>query len=156
MLRACTLIALNLESWVNKLIIHLDCFPLERMLIELSWNDITVFQLLSTFPTLHYIYMYAFSRRFYPKRLTVHSGYTFCVSMCVLWESNPRPLALLTQCSNTEPQEHVHLVAKGYSYILVFMHRFPSIHVWISFDGTRVASVSLCKFGFCGPLNNSK
>ncbi len=23
-----------------------------------------------------YIYIYAFSRRFYPKRLTVHSGYT--------------------------------------------------------------------------------
>ncbi len=32
-------------------------------------------------------------RRFYPKRLTVHSGYTFClVSMCVPWESNPQPL----------------------------------------------------------------
>ncbi len=30
-----------------------------------------------------YIYIYAFSRRFYPKRLTVHSGYTFIVSMCV-------------------------------------------------------------------------
>ncbi len=26
---------------------------------------------------LNYIYIYAFSRRFYPKRLTVHSGYTF-------------------------------------------------------------------------------
>ncbi len=26
---------------------------------------------------LIYIYIYAFSRRFYPKRLTVHSGYTF-------------------------------------------------------------------------------
>ncbi len=24
-----------------------------------------------------YIYIYAFSRRFYPKRLTVHSGYNF-------------------------------------------------------------------------------
>ncbi len=24
-----------------------------------------------------YIYIYAFSRRFYPKRLTVHWGYTF-------------------------------------------------------------------------------
>ncbi len=28
--------------------------------------------------------IYAFSRRFYPKRLTVHSGYTFFVSMCSL------------------------------------------------------------------------
>ncbi len=56
-----------------------------------------------------YIYIYAFSRRFYPKRLTVHSGYTiFCqyVSMCVPWELNPWPFVRLTQCSNTEPQEH--------------------------------------------------
>ncbi len=50
------------------------------------------------------IYIYAFSRRFYPKRLTVHSGYTFFISMCVPWESNPQPFALLTQCSTTEPQ----------------------------------------------------
>ncbi len=49
---------------------------------------------------------YAFSRRFYPKRLTVHSGYTFFVSMCVAWELNSQPFALLTQCSTTEPQEH--------------------------------------------------
>ncbi len=53
-----------------------------------------------------YIYIYAFSRRFYPKRLTVHSGYTCFISMCVPWESNPQPFALLTQCSTTEPQEH--------------------------------------------------
>ncbi len=41
------------------------------------------------------IYIYAFSRRFYPKRLTVHSGYTgytFFVSTRVPWESNPQPL----------------------------------------------------------------
>ncbi len=46
-----------------------------------------------------YIYIYAFSRRFYPKRLTVHSGYTFfCqyVSMGI----EPTTFALLTQCSN--------------------------------------------------------
>ncbi len=38
-------------------------------------------------PTLgHYIYIYAFSRSFYLKRLTVHSGCTFFfVSMCVPW-----------------------------------------------------------------------
>ncbi len=40
----------------------------------------------------YYIYIYAFSRCFYPKRLTVHSGYTFFVSMCVPWELNPQPL----------------------------------------------------------------
>ncbi len=54
-------------------------------------------------------YIYAFSRRFYPKLLTVHSDYTyfFFVSMCVPWELNPQPFALLTQCSTTEPQEHL-------------------------------------------------
>ncbi len=30
----------------------------------------------------------------------------FFISMCVLWELNPQPFALLTQCSTTEPQEH--------------------------------------------------
>ncbi len=38
------------------------------------------------------IYIYTFSRCFYPKRLTVHSGYTFVLSVCVPWESNPQPL----------------------------------------------------------------
>ncbi len=30
----------------------------------------------------------------------------FC--MCVPWELNPQPFVLLTQCSTTEPQEHMH------------------------------------------------
>ncbi len=33
---------------------------------------------------LIYIYIYAFSRHFYPKWLTVHSGYTFFLSVCVI------------------------------------------------------------------------
>ncbi len=42
-----------------------------------------------------YIYIYAFSRRFYPKRLTgyiqaIH--FFFLDSTCVPWESNPQPL----------------------------------------------------------------
>ncbi len=49
-------------------------------------------------------YIYAFSRRFYPKRLSL---YIFFVSMCVPWELNPQPFALLTQCSVTGPQEHI-------------------------------------------------
>ncbi len=28
------------------------------------------------------------------------------IHMCVPWELNPQPFALLTQCSTTEPQEH--------------------------------------------------
>ncbi len=63
-------------------------------------------------------YIYAFSRCFYPKQLTVYSGYIlaiYCkiffyfISMCVSWESNPQPFALLTQCSTTETQEHCKL-----------------------------------------------
>ncbi len=38
--------------------------------------------------------------------LQLHSGYTFLISICVPWESNLQPFALLTQCSTTEPQEH--------------------------------------------------
>ncbi len=70
-----------------------------------SWNTIMK-SLWSLSDYYIYIYIYAFSRRFYPKRLTVHSGYTF-LSVCVFpgnW--TPRPFALLTQCSTTEPQEH--------------------------------------------------
>ncbi len=64
----------------------------------------------SSFLLLSYIYIYAFSRRFYPKRLTVHSGYTCFITMCVPWESNPQAFALLTQCSTTEPQENLLLL----------------------------------------------
>ncbi len=52
------------------------------------------------------ILTYTFIRHFYLKRLTVHSSYTFIISMCVSWELNPQPFTLLTQCSTTEPQEH--------------------------------------------------
>ncbi len=41
-----------------------------------------------------YIYIYVFSRRFYPKRLTMHSDYTFFISMCVPWELNPHPFQI--------------------------------------------------------------
>ncbi len=30
----------------------------------------------------------------------------YFVNMCIPWELNPQPFALLTQCSTTEPQEH--------------------------------------------------
>ncbi len=36
--------------------------------------------------------------------LQVHSGYTFLI--CVPWELNPQPFALLTQCSTTEPHRN--------------------------------------------------
>ncbi len=47
-----------------------DCF----------FHNLTLHSILSSSEHLYrlvYIYIYAFSRLFYPKRLTVHSGYTF-------------------------------------------------------------------------------
>ncbi len=55
-----------------------------------------------------HIYIYAFSRRFYPKRLTITFSLYIFISMCVPWESNPQPFALLTQCSTTEPHRNTH------------------------------------------------
>ncbi len=54
-----------------------------------------------------YIYIYAFSRRFYPKRLTIEFRLYIFISTCVPWESNPQPFALLTQCSTTEPHRNI-------------------------------------------------
>ncbi len=38
--------------------------------------------------------------------LQLHSGYTFSIIICVPWESNPQPFALLTQSSTTEPHRY--------------------------------------------------
>ncbi len=40
--------------------------------------------------------------------------------MCVPWESNPQPFALLMQCSTTEPQEH---------YILFIINVFNIVFI---------------------------
>ncbi len=45
-----------------------------------------------------YIYIYAFSRRFYPKRLTLHSSYSFTFDQLLLG-IEPMILALLAPCS---------------------------------------------------------
>ncbi len=50
----------------------------------------------------NYIYIY----QTLLSKATYITGYKFFVSMCVPWESNPQPFALLTQCFTTEPQEH--------------------------------------------------
>ncbi len=41
--------------------------------------------------------------------LQLHSGYTFLISICVPWESNPQPFALLMQC-HWNTQEHGKLI----------------------------------------------
>ncbi len=67
------------------------------------------------------IYIYAFSRRFYPKRLTVVFRLYIQVSICVPWESNPQPFVLLTQCSTTEPHRNMCCttpVEQGYHFLV--------------------------------------
>ncbi len=44
----------------------------------------------------------------------------FFISMCVPWELNPQPFALLTQCSTTEPQEHIFPVAQDFKFSFLF------------------------------------
>ncbi len=47
-----------------------------------------------------YIYIYAFSRRFYPKRLTLHSSYSFTFHQFLLSLGiEPMIFALLAPCS---------------------------------------------------------
>ncbi len=76
------------------------------------------------------IYIYAFSRHFYPKRLTIAFRLYIFINMCVPWESNPQLFALLTQCSTTEPQEHIH-----------------SIQRYICTTDFRIALLCFSKFG---------
>ncbi len=54
------------------------------------------------------INIYAFSRHFYPKRLTIAFRLYIFINTCVSWESNPQPFAQLTQCSTTEPHSVPH------------------------------------------------
>ncbi len=74
-----------------------------RNLTEKKHGNITVAAFLCGYAR-QYIYIYAFSRRFYPKRLTVYPDYTFFVSMCVPWELNPQPFVLLKLRLSRQPK----------------------------------------------------
>ncbi len=53
--------------------------------------------------------------------------YNFFISMCVPWELNPQSFALLTQCSTTEPQEHMwHRYALGVPSSSPGLRTFPN------------------------------
>ncbi len=93
------------------------------------------------------VYIYAFSRRFNPKWLTAHSGYTFIISTCVPWESNPQPFALLTQCSTTEPQEHWRLHHNQNKREII-------INKWIHFEFIKKCVLHLCMFHATGNMNS--
>ncbi len=42
--------------------------------------------------------------------------------MCIPWELNPQPFALLTQCSTTEPQENIFNLMEKHS---ISQNAFP-------------------------------
>ncbi len=101
-----------------------------------------------------YIYIDAFSKRFYTKRLTYSAFrlYIF-VSMCVPWELNPQPFALLTQCSTTEPQEKkgitLRLLKKAGCTIFIMWPIRVSCVASLSFPNPL-----LCPYGIVSTLKN--
>ncbi len=95
---------------------HMCDVPIGACRLQLGWRTLQECVLLQTSHLLpsfvgpaddKNIRMITFIRRFYPKRLTVHSGYACFVSVCSLG-IEPTTFALLTQCSTTEPQDHDH------------------------------------------------
>ncbi len=73
--------------------------------------------------------------------------HVFFITMCVPWESNPQPFALLTQCSTTEPQEHymifrlevpdLYLCSYYFSYFAFNVNKHVQtiyLLLWIYFD----------------------
>ncbi len=91
-----------------------------------------------------YIYIYAFSRRFYPKRLTITFRLYIFISTCVPWESNPQPVAQQTQCSTTEPHRNIdlnlkHGVFRGGNKTLsdVYSCSFRALSVYVKTIGSR-------------------
>ncbi len=75
----------NIINWVGVILSTRDCY------IELSRHPVAII----VSQIIHLAYTFIQSDLF---RL-----YIFLISMCVHWELNPQPFALLTQCSTTEP-----------------------------------------------------
>ncbi len=78
--------------------------------MELLWIKVVYQKKKKKCKCLHGIitifYIYVFSRRFYPKRLTLHSIYSFTFDQLLLSLGiEPMILALLVPCSTIELQE---------------------------------------------------
>ncbi len=89
---------------------------------------------------LFYIYMYAFSRHFHPKRLIKAIHFFFCI--CVPWELNPQPLALLTQCSTTEPQEHFFAFHLNFPYLYLGIFSCVCISYNCTVHGANLTNIA--------------
>ncbi len=51
----------------------------------------------------------------------------YFISICVPWESNPQPFVLLTQCSTTEPHEH--LLKRLFTQKMINLSWIKHLHV---------------------------
>ncbi len=79
--------------------------------------------------------------------------YIVFVSICVPWELNPQPFALLTQCSTTEPQEQQHNISGGLCLrsciqllvrcLMLEMDNPTETRLFIRFSQTLTRSLSL-------------
>ncbi len=99
-------------------------------------------------------YIYAFSRRFYPKWLTVHSGYTVLYQYMCFLGIEPTTFALLTQCSTTEPQEHIWAAFLQTSHSLTSRRSpFPRMQLKSLRSFIRVFNTSVMRF-LCWPLTS--
>ncbi len=58
----------------------------------------------------------------------IYSVYTF-FCMCVPWELNPQPFAVVTQCSTTEPQGHYVMEHYGIMIYIVNKNNANKMHV---------------------------
>ncbi len=82
--------------------------------------------------------------------------YIFFVSMCVPWELNPQHFALLTQCSTTEPQQHVvnvvnhsmlHINGILVLCVLLTIIQVNTIKICMALPPTQIhAFVTICHF----------
>ncbi len=75
---------------------------------------------------------FTFIRRFYPKQVTVHSGYTFfCQYMCSLG-IKPTTFALLTQCSNHWATGTWYTINNSavINIIILFIYLFLHLCIW--------------------------
>ncbi len=86
--------------------IHIIAFSSDKTVLSEIWISREIHTNTVYKQKQFYIYIYAFSRRFYPKRLTIAFRLYIFISTCVPWESNPQPFAQLTQCSTTEPHRN--------------------------------------------------
>ncbi len=88
-----------------------------------------------------YIYIYAFSRRFYPKRLTLHSSYSFTFDQLLLSLGiEPMILALLTPCSTSWATGKLQSqgILGSETWHMPILHSRETAHSFISFHSSHM------------------